>query len=492
MFYVTAILGYEPLDAKSLYLDAYDTKFYTPIAIGFFTTLPCLTAHRNLLGKLFKISQDRSEALRRFEPETALTLQREFISAVYHAVNSLPVVYPYLPSAMTSTSLLGNLGPLLTLQGGCLGFTRDVDFLPLFAHLSTQSIIFVLERLLLDQRLAVVSRKRSGTLLTTVLESIRAMLYPFDWNDVYLPCAPLSAAKNLVQGPYPLFFGTCIPPGEDYSWLEKIPDMNIVFLEDDKVIPARKRADRGDDAPLPVLPLGMASVLKRQLPPLCSDASRVLGLDALREQYAARARGDRASVDLNASTFSFASDEQSILSQDYPGANTLEAALDDFWSSYFSPYDTQTNPVPAGRWSHGTMSSTNSSDYRPIRSRTRTPRHHSKFQFKLRVQAACLEAMTRQFANYKQYVTKRDDEDRTFDVQGFLGHSPEIPGDMDEQSDGKLFVEPFLDLFLDQHRTHTFDLFLLNVVDTPKAWVFDKGCQVWATADGDIAAGSSE
>ncbi|EER02540.1 hypothetical protein Pmar_PMAR022723, partial [Perkinsus marinus ATCC 50983] len=62
---------------------------------------------------------------------------------------------------------------------------------------------------------------------------------------------------------------------------------------------------------------------------------------------------------------------------------------------------------------------------------------------------------------------------------------------MDEQSDGKLFVEPFLDLFLDQHRTHTFDLFLLNVVDTPKAWVFDKGCQVWATADGDIAAGSS-
>lgn len=79
---------------------------------------------------------------------------------------------------------------------------------------------------------------------------------------------------------------------------------------------------------------------------------------------------------------------------------------------------------------------------------------------------------------------------------------------MDEQSDGKLFVEPFLDLFLDQHRTHTFDLFLLNVVDTPKAWVFDKGCQVssidspsltvlccmqvWATADGDIAAGSSE
>ncbi|KAF4732410.1 hypothetical protein FOZ63_005278, partial [Perkinsus olseni] len=334
-------------------------------------------------------------------PEAALALQREFMSAVYHAVNSLPVVYPYLPSAITSTSLLGNVGPLLTLQGGCLGFTRDVDFLPLFAHLSTQSIIFILERLLLDQRLVIVSRKRSGTLLTTVLESIRVMLYPFDWNDVYLPYAPLSAAKDLVQGPYPLFFGTCIPPGESYTWLEKIPDINIVFLEDDKVIPAQKRADRGDDAPLPVLPLAMATVLKRQLPPLCSDACRVLGLDALREQYTARSRGDRASVDLNASTFSLGSDEQSILSQGDSGANSLEAALDEFWSSYFRPYDTQAAPVPAVRWSQGTMSSTNSSDYRPIRRKTRTPRHHSKFQFKLRVQAACLEAMTRQFANYK-------------------------------------------------------------------------------------------
>ncbi|KAF4674847.1 hypothetical protein FOL47_008595 [Perkinsus chesapeaki] len=488
MFYVTATLGYEPLDSKTLYLDSYETRLYTPIGIGFFSTLPCLTAHRNLLGRLFNISLERSEALKRFEPETALTLQREFVSALYHSVNSLPVMYPYLPSAITSTSLLGNVGPLLTLQGGCLGFTRDVDFLPLFAHLSTQSILFILERLLLDQRLVIVSRKRGGTLLTTVLESLRVMLFPFDWNDVYLPYAPVSAAKNLVQGPYPLFFGTCIPTSESTSWLEKVPDINIVYLEEDKVIPARKRPDRSDNAPLPTLPLAMASVLRRQLPPLCSDACRVLGLDALREQYNSnnRSRSERASVDLNASTYSLISEEQSIISQEDPGPSSLEAALDEFWSSYFSPYDTQAGPVPAVRWSQGTLSSTNSSDYRPIRRKTRPPRHHSKFQFKLRVQAACLEAMTRQFANYKKYVRRNDHEERTFDVSGFLGLS------RSGKENSRNFVEPFLDLFLDQHRTHSFDLFLLNTVDTPKAWVFDKGCQIWSAMDGDMAAGTTE
>ncbi|KAF4749834.1 hypothetical protein FOZ62_010090, partial [Perkinsus olseni] len=110
------------------------------------------------------------------------------------------------------------------------------------------------------------------------LESIRVMLYPFDWNDVYLPYAPLSAAKNLVQGPYPLFFGTCIPPGESYTWLEKIPDINIVFLEDDKVIPAQKRADRGDDAPLPVLPLAMATVRPEKEGSRCLDLGLTLHL----------------------------------------------------------------------------------------------------------------------------------------------------------------------------------------------------------------------
>lgn len=73
------------------------------------------------------------------------------------------------------------LGPLLTLQGGCLGFTRDVDFLPLFAHLSTRKVLSTFSaRLVLSCR---IDHLRFGTPFTGPAPGCRIEEAQWDFAD---------------------------------------------------------------------------------------------------------------------------------------------------------------------------------------------------------------------------------------------------------------------------------------------------------------------
>ena len=81
---------------------------------------------------------------------------------------------------------------------------QHVSLMPLFKCLSVASIVVVFQHVLAEGKLVLVSS--SYTLLTPVAEAIRALLYPFKWQNVFIPILPTNLAYT-IRAPVPFIVG---------------------------------------------------------------------------------------------------------------------------------------------------------------------------------------------------------------------------------------------------------------------------------------------
>lgn len=74
----------------------------------------------------------------------------------------------------------------------------------LFRALSPNAVLAVLEALLMEKKILLISAQL--TTLTVVAESLRTLLYPFDWHYLYIPILPLTMFQYLAC-PTPFLMG---------------------------------------------------------------------------------------------------------------------------------------------------------------------------------------------------------------------------------------------------------------------------------------------
>lgn len=80
----------------------------------------------------------------------------------------------------------------------------DLPLRVLFRCLSLDSILLLFEQLLMEKKVVLYSNHYS--ILNTVGESLRSLMYPFEWPYTYIPILPTSLS-DVLQAPLPLLIG---------------------------------------------------------------------------------------------------------------------------------------------------------------------------------------------------------------------------------------------------------------------------------------------
>ncbi|CAJ1448021.1 unnamed protein product [Effrenium voratum] len=86
--------------------------------------------------------------------------------------------------------------------------TRDFSFRPLVAFLSCSKLAQLFVLALLERKVVLNSQKLSPVLLVVIMEALRALLFPFDWEHTYLPMLP-NSFRWALESPAPFLMGVC-------------------------------------------------------------------------------------------------------------------------------------------------------------------------------------------------------------------------------------------------------------------------------------------
>ncbi|KAG6620388.1 DENN domain-containing protein 5B [Phytophthora cinnamomi] len=146
------------------------------------------------------------------------------------------------------------------IQRGKAVHLDDYCFQMLFQCLSLKNVIYIVNCLLLEQRVLVHSNHRG--LLTPICEALCALLFPFSWKHVFIPFLPVKLIEYL-QAPVPYFIGLHTSSLATRVGSEMFASCVVVHLDKDKVVsPIFSRVeDYPADFVLPRLPSKEVSVL---------------------------------------------------------------------------------------------------------------------------------------------------------------------------------------------------------------------------------------
>ena len=136
--------------------------------------------------------------------------------------------------------------------------------------LNGRAIIDLLHFALLEQKILLISRE--PILLTAVSESIRALLFPFQWLHVYIPIVPEMLDLNyLVQAPVPFIAGISIQQFDAIS----VPENVVVVNIDTSTLKPRRSSFglRLNDGSEVLLPLASQRV-EKSVGKLCNEANK--------------------------------------------------------------------------------------------------------------------------------------------------------------------------------------------------------------------------
>ncbi|GAX22822.1 hypothetical protein FisN_24Lh105 [Fistulifera solaris] len=170
---------------------------------------------------------------------------------IAHFVAQVPIPPPNVQIQLSYTAAAP---PWTILQSGRWPL-REFSFQPLFSCLRISHILIVWGCLLREQKVVLCTQQESSSLLTPVAEALICLLYPFQWQGVYLPVMPKHMAE-LLEAPVPFLLGlqgplpTNRPQDDDIVW---------VGLDTDQVILG------GGCGGLPALPERDANKLKHRL-----------------------------------------------------------------------------------------------------------------------------------------------------------------------------------------------------------------------------------
>ena len=122
----------------------------------------------------------------------------------------------------------------------------DISMKPLFECLSLENIVTIVGDLLCERSIVLCSKRLS--LLTIAGEALRALIFPFSWQAIYVPVLPRS--KNTIEflnSPVPFFMGMCFDLEVEHELVSEVE--NVVFVDID-----RDRIYDADDGYFPRLP----------------------------------------------------------------------------------------------------------------------------------------------------------------------------------------------------------------------------------------------
>ncbi|KAE9029333.1 hypothetical protein PR003_g10907 [Phytophthora rubi] len=150
------------------------------------------------------------------------------------------------------------------IQRGKAVHLDDYCFQMLFQCLSLKNVIYIVNCLLLEQRVLVHSNHEG--LLTPICEALCALLFPFSWRHVFIPFLPVKLIEYL-QAPVPYFIGIQTSSLATRVGSEMFASCVVVHLDKDKVVsPIFSRVeDYPVDFVLPRLPSRELTVLLETL-----------------------------------------------------------------------------------------------------------------------------------------------------------------------------------------------------------------------------------
>ncbi|CAE7263509.1 DENND4C [Symbiodinium sp. CCMP2592] len=222
--FVACLIVHERVQSKSCLC-------YTPKAFCLVSLFPCLELFRNLLADLVLAARSddhprgASPLLSPGKGGSQTRLSKRLVAQIFF---DLPVPANH----STMVSLTAGLREVTLLDPS--GATRDFSFRPLVACLSEKRLAQLFVLVLLERKVVLTSKELSHALLAAVLEVLRALIFPFEWEHTYIPILPASLRWTL-ESPAPFLMG--VPGG--LSPME-IPDDVVLFdLDTGRTIPEK-------------------------------------------------------------------------------------------------------------------------------------------------------------------------------------------------------------------------------------------------------------
>ena len=204
---------------------------YTPTCL-------CLISHWAFFD-VFK--QFLSQIYRIYKAEIPIPLERYVINFIFDV--PLPprgdtrVQYTLADSTMFISRPEPNQLPLL-----------NISMKPLFQALCLENIVALIGYLLCERSVVLCSKHIA--LLTISAESLRALLFPFSWQAIYIPVLPRSTIEFLYS-PVPFFMGICVDLLEEQDMIAGVEDVIFVDLDRDQIHVLQDDSHSNGSPPIP-------------------------------------------------------------------------------------------------------------------------------------------------------------------------------------------------------------------------------------------------
>lgn len=235
--YAAALTAYRPHDThpplpSELADSEIKSKMYIPVAICILSHYPFFALFKEYLREIYRASR----VLSPLSPETI--------------IENLLFDIPLPPQGQVIVkSTLGTKTLLISRPSKSAYELADYDFRALFDALGVETVINIFSWILEERKVLFMSQHAS--FLTTAAETIMALLYPLQWQHVYIPVLSKSLL-NFLQSPTPYIMGVV---HEQDDPLFDLPDVIIVDLDSGAV---------HNDVPS-ILPIEMRDKLIKQL-----------------------------------------------------------------------------------------------------------------------------------------------------------------------------------------------------------------------------------
>ena len=271
---------------------------HVPMSYGLISRTPYLSFPKVFLSNLYYLTCTNPE-----DPEV---VRASIVRAIALMMHGVPVPigqaamtcwnWPALPGFQNESQMvMGDCGlegmeESRPIQNSFSRGASEVDLVALFDMLSVEVIMASLGALLLEQKVLLVSSKWSSCFVAHLCEALRVLLYPFDWQHVYIPLIPPVSMGDLTGGPQVPFWieaATTTDHIHPLRFLEvpapllgglriktQMPmvtvlrhlysDINIVDVDANIFLPAAVRVDRVSSA-LPQIPRKLVQQVSARL-----------------------------------------------------------------------------------------------------------------------------------------------------------------------------------------------------------------------------------
>ncbi len=167
-----------------------ESSLHVPLAFGILSRVPYLTFPKLFLSHLCHSCSEPSG------------LEQRLVASISHLVHGVPLPLGSSSISMWNLPSLEGSHNELLLYMGDVGITgnigeenhpvqstyarsfTEVDLVALFDILSLEVIVSVINALLLEQKILLVSSKWSASFIAHLCEAFRVLIYPFDWQHV--------------------------------------------------------------------------------------------------------------------------------------------------------------------------------------------------------------------------------------------------------------------------------------------------------------------